>query len=180
MACAYCKVVLMSAVESAGMPVNSRRYFGMALAAVIADQGTKFAITQWLDLGQSVALTSFFNLVHVLNSGAAFSFLAGAGGWQRYFFILLGTSISLWLAVLLHKGAPNRVEAFGYSLLLGGAMGNVIDRVWGGAVIDFLDVHVAGWHWPAFNFADIAINVAVGLLLWASFVQPTAQTDAAQ
>ena len=168
----------MPAAENAGEPVTSRRYFGVALAAVIADQGTKFAITQWLDLGQSVALTPFFNLVHVLNPGAAFSFLAGAGGWQRHFFILLGTGISLWLAFLLHKGVPNRWEAGGYSLLLGGAMGNVIARVWGGAVIDFLDVHVAGWHWPAFNVADIAINIGVGLLLWSSFVQPTAQADA--
>ena len=168
----------MPAAENAGEPVISRRYFGVALAAGIADQGTKFAITQWLDLGQSVVVTLFFNLVHVLNPGAAFSFLAGAGGWQRYFFILLGTGISLWLAFLLHKGVPNRWEAGGYSLLLGGAMGNVIDRVWGGAVIDFLDVHVAGWHWPAFNVADIAINIGVGLLLWSSFVQPTAQADA--
>ena len=162
------------------MNVASRRYFGVALVAVIADQGTKFAITQWLDLGQSVAVTPFFNLVHVLNPGAAFSFLAEAGGWQRYFFIRLGTGISLWLAVLLHKGVENRWEACGYSLLLGGAMGNVIDRVWGGAVIDFWDVHAASWHWPAFNVADIAINMGVGLLLWVSFVQPQVLTDSAQ
>ena len=170
----------MPAVEGAEVNVASRRYFGVALVAVIADQGTKFAITQWLDLGQSVALTPFFNLVHVLNPGAAFSFLAEAGGWQRYFFILLGTGISLWLAVLLHKGVENRWEACGYSLLLGGAMGNVIDLVWGGAVIDFLDVHAASWHWPAFNVADIAINMGVGLLLWVSFVQPQVLTDSAQ
>lgn len=170
----------MPAVEGAEVKVTSRRYFGVALVAVIADQGTKFAITQWLDLGQSVALTPFFNLVHVLNPGAAFSFLAEVGGWQRYFFILLGTGISLWLAVLLHKGVENRWEACGYSLLLGGAMGNVIDRVWGGAVIDFLDVHAASWHWPAFNVADIAINMGVGLLLWVSFVQPQVLTDSAQ
>jgi len=170
----------MPAVEGAEVNVASRRYFGVALVAVIADQGTKFAITQWLDLGQSVALTPFFNLVHVLNPGAAFSFLAEAGGWQRYFFILLGTGISLWLAVLLHKGVENRWEACGYSLLLGGAMGNVIDRVWGGAVIDFLDVHAASWHWPSFNVADIAINMGVGLLLWVSFVQPQVLTDSAQ
>ena len=82
--------------------------------------------------------------------------------------------------VLLHKGVENRWEARGYSLLLGGAMGNVIDRVLGGAVIDFLDVHVAGWHWPAFNVADIAINLGVGLLLWSSFVRPPASTPSPQ
>lgn len=170
----------MLVAETSEVAVSSRQYFGVALAAMSADQGTKFAITQWLDLGQSVPLTSFFNLVHVLNPGAAFSFLAGAGGWQRYFFIVLGTAVSLWLVVLLHKGVENRWEARGYSLLLGGAMGNVIDRVLGGAVIDFLDVHLAGWHWPAFNVADIAINLGVGLLLWASFVRPPASTPSPQ
>ncbi len=162
----------MSAADTSEAATSSRAYLGVALAAVIADQGTKFAITQSLSLGQSIPLTSFFNLVHVLNPGAAFSFLAGAGGWQRYFFIVLGTAISIWLVVLLYKGVENSKEARGYSLILGGAMGNVIDRVWGGAVIDFLDVHVAGWHWPAFNVADITINVGVGLLLWASFTRP--------
>jgi len=170
----------MPAAEISQAAVSSRAYFGVALAAVIADQGTKFAITQSLYLGQSVALTPFFNLVHVLNPGAAFSFLAGAGGWQRYFFVVLGTAISIWLVVLLHKGVENRWEACGYSLLLGGAMGNVSDRVWGGAVIDFLDVHVAGWHWAAFNVADIAINLGVGLLLWSSFVRHPVLTESTQ
>lgn len=146
----------------------SRRHFGVAVAAVVIDQASKYAIAQSLNLGESVTLTPFFNIVHVLNPGAAFSFLAEAGGWQRCFFITLGTVISFGLSIVLYRGVADRREALGYSLLLGGALGNVIDRILGGGVIDFLDVHVAGWHWPAFNVADIAINAGVGVLLWAS------------
>lgn len=155
----------MSVAEVAN---TSRQYFGIALAAMVADQATKYAIARSLDLGQSVTLTPFFNIVHVLNPGAAFSFLADAGGWQRWFFIVLGTAIAIGLSLLLYRGVADRREALGYSLLMGGALGNVMDRIWGGAVVDFLDMHVAGWHWPAFNVADIAINAGVGALLWAS------------
>lgn len=148
--------------------------FSPALLALLADQGSKWAITQWLTLGQRVEITPLFNVVHVLNPGAAFSFLSGAGGWQRYFFGFVGIAVALALSVMLYKGVVNRWEARGYSLILGGALGNVVDRLTGGAVIDFLDFHARGWHWPAFNVADIAINLGVGLLLWTSFTtRPT-------
>jgi signal peptidase II len=165
---------MTSAHESTGS--SPWRWFVPALLALLIDQGSKWIIGQWLPLGYQVEVTAYFNLVHVLNPGAAFSFLAGAGGWQRYFFIVLGVAVAIYLGVMLYRGDANRWEALGYSLVLGGALGNVTDRLFGGAVVDFLDFHVSGWHWPAFNVADIAINAGVALLLWATFTdrQPNA------
>lgn len=119
--------------------------------------------------GEVLAVTSFFNLVLVFNSGAAFSFLAGAGGWQKWFFVLLALAISAWLVAMLRRHAGERLLPSACALILGGALGNVIDRLRFGAVADFLDVHAAGWHWPAFNVADSAITIGVVLMLWHSF-----------
>lgn len=109
-------------------------------------------------------LTTFFNLVHFGNTGAAFSFLADAGGWQRYFFIAAALIVSIGLALLLRKPIPES-EALSYSLILGGAVGNLIDRALRGHVIDYLDLHWESWHWPAFNLADMSIVGGVTLLL---------------
>lgn len=118
-------------------------------------------------MGWSYEITPFFNLVHVLNPGAAFSFLAGAGGWQRGFFLAIALAVSVWLVWLLAKPL-RRLEAMAYSLILGGAMGNAFDRAVRGQVIDYLDFHLRGWHWPAFNVADIAIvSGAVAMVLQA-------------
>ena len=167
----------MSAADTSEAATSSRAYLGVALAAVIADQGTKFAITQSLSLGQSIPLTSFFNLVHVLNPGAAFSFLAGAGGWQRYFFIGIAVVVSIFLIKLIlenrHKG-----EAIAYSLILGGAMGNLIDRVFRGYVVDSFDFYWRDWHWPAFNLADIAIVLGALLFVSSSLLGKKANTNA--
>jgi signal peptidase II len=142
----------------------------MALAGLMLalDQAVKALIVWRFPLGSSLALTSWFNLVHVLNPGAAFSFLAAAGGWQRYFFVVLGLVVSAALAWLLRRGVASRLEALGYVGMIGGAMGNVVDRLRIGAVIDYLDLHWRGMHWPAFNLADMFLVGGAGLLVLAS------------
>lgn len=149
-------------------PISSWRWYGVALLAALLDQITKGVIASTFDLAEQVPVTSFFNLVYVLNPGAAFSFLAEAGGWQRYFFIVLALLVSAWLVLML-RTHRSRYEAFGLSLVLGGAVGNVVDRIATGAVVDFLDFHWSGAHWPAFNLADVFINAGVVLLLVAAF-----------
>jgi signal peptidase II len=140
----------------------------LALAALVTalDQLSKFAIARWLALGSGVEVAPFFNLVLVHNKGAAFSFLASAAGWQRGFFIAIAVVASVWVVTLLRRHPDETLFCFALSLILGGAIGNVIDRVWLGAVIDFLDFHAAGYHWPAFNLADSAITCGAVLLIW--------------
>lgn len=140
-----------------------------AMGIALLDQGTKQLVEARLEYAQAIPVTAFFNLVHVWNTGAAFSLLADAGGWQRWFFIALATGISAWLALALLKPCQ-RSEAAAYSLILGGALGNLADRVFRGYVVDALDFHWGGWHWPAFNFADIAITLGVGIFLVAGSV----------
>ena len=119
--------------------------------------------------GWSREITVFFNLVHLFNPGAAFSFLAGAGGWLRWFFLAIALAASAWLVWLLAR--PLReFEGLSYSLILGGALGNAFDRAVRGQVIDFLDFHLRGWHWPAFNIADMAIVVAAIALVLQSLM----------
>lgn len=148
-----------------------RSGYWLALAGllIVLDQVSKFWVLQSFHLGESLPVTSFFNLVLVFNSGAAFSFLADAGGWQKWFFIVLALGISVWLVVMIRQHAAERLQPLAFTLVLSGALGNVIDRLRFGAVVDFLDFHVAGWHWPAFNVADSAITVGVVLLLWLQF-----------
>ena len=145
-------------------------WFAVAASAVMTDQLAKFAITRTFAYGEQVEVTPFFNFVHVLNPGAAFSFLANAGGWQRYFFITLGLVVSAWLGRMLCQQLP-RLEAMGYSLILGGALGNVADRVLRGQVVDFLDFHWRLAHWPAFNLADVAITSGAALLIMQMLTQ---------
>jgi signal peptidase II len=143
------------------------RWWALAISMAAADQITKLAVSTWMPYGQSIPLTGFFNLVHVWNTGAAFSFLADAGGWQRYFFIVITLGVSIVLAVML--GRPrHKIEALGYSLVLGGALGNGFDRVMRGYVVDSLDFYWRSWHWPAFNLADSGIVIGVFCLLWAT------------
>ncbi len=147
------------------MPSISR-WLGLAGAVIVADFASKAWILSAFHLHESVAVASFFNLVLVFNPGASFSFLADAGGWQRWFFVVLALAISAWLVVMIRQHAHERLMPAALALVLGGALGNVIDRLRFGAVVDFLDFHVAGWHWPAFNIADSAITVGVVLLIW--------------
>lgn len=132
------------------------QWYSLASVLFAVDQAAKIYIDMTTPLGWSRDVTSFFNLVHVLNPGAAFSFLAGAGGWQRWFFLVIALAASAWLVWMLLR--PLRtLEALSYSLILGGALGNGFDRAVRGQVLDYLDFHLRGWHWPAFNIADMAI-----------------------
>ena len=140
-------------------------WLGVALVIFLLDQLTKIAIVGAFQLGESLPITSFFNLVRVHNAGAAFSFLADAGGWQRWFFTGLGTVAALVLVYLLRMHAGQTLFCLALSLLLGGAVGNVVDRVLYSHVIDFLDFYYGTWHFPAFNVADSAITMGACLLI---------------
>ena len=161
-------------IKPPAQPFDSRRHWRACLlwagAGLAADQGIKAWVASSLELGEQVFVTSWFNVVHVLNPGAAFSFLADAGGWQRWFFVVVGIAVSIVLAWWLRRGVTSRLEAAAYVGLIGGALGNVIDRLRLGAVVDYLDLHWRGMHWPAFNLADILVVGGAGLLLLASFV----------
>ncbi len=141
------------------------RWLGLALAIVLCDQLSKLSIMHAYAYGESHPLTSFFNLVLVYNPGAAFSFLAKAGGWQRWAFIALGIAAALFITYLLKRHSGQKLFCTALSLILGGALGNVVDRLLYGHVIDFLDFHFRGWHWPAFNVADSAITCGAILLI---------------
>ncbi|CAJ0803933.1 MAG: lipoprotein signal peptidase [Ralstonia sp.] len=145
-------------------------WYGIAACCFMADQAAKFAITRTFAYGERIEVTSTFDLVYVRNPGAAFSFLADAGGWQRYLFMGLSLVVSVWLAHVLRKRLSN-MEALAYSLILGGAAGNLADRIWRGQVVDFLDLHWMQLHWPAFNLADVAITTGAGCLMLAVLMQ---------
>lgn len=144
----------------------------LAAAVALLDQATKQLVLANLQLGQVVPVTRFFDLVLVFNPGAAFSFLATHGGWQRWFFTVLAMSICTWLLVLMHRHRHERLLPAAFALIIGGALGNVYDRLVHGAVVDFLHFHYAGYSWPAFNLADSAITVGVVLMLWAQCCGP--------
>ncbi len=148
------------------------RWLALALVVLLLDQASKTWVLANLRLMDRQAMTSFFNLVLVFNPGASFSFLADAGGWQKWFFVILASAISLWLLAMLRTHAQERLLPAALSLILGGAIGNVVDRLRFDAVVDFLDFHLAGYHWPAFNVADSAITAGVALMLLHQFFQP--------
>ena len=150
------------------------KWLWLTAVVIVLDQASKWLMSAWLDLYQSIMVLPFFNLTLAHNSGAAFSFLANAGGWQRCFFIVLALSVSLVLLIWLSRLKANaRMEAAALSLIMGGALGNVIDRFIHGYVVDFLDFHLAGYHWPAFNVADMAIFIGAALLIIDSFRKPS-------
>lgn len=161
-------------VSSAPKPVDSGmlQWLGLALIILLADQFTKVLIVGYYQLGDSTTVTSFFNVVRVHNSGAAFSFLAGASGWQRWFFIGLGCIAAVFIVWMLKSHAGQKLFSFSMACILGGAIGNVLDRVVHGHVIDFLDFHwqwlapiFHGGHFPAFNVADSAISIGAACLI---------------
>jgi signal peptidase II len=151
------------------MPVRAGGLrFGLPLGAIVlvADQLTKWLALTGLKPYAPEALMPFVNLTLAFNTGAAFSFLADAAGWQRWLLIGIALAVSLYLLVWLKGlGTGQRLEAAALGLILGGAVGNLIDRVRLGAVVDFIDLHYAGWHWPAFNIADAAIVAGVLLII---------------
>ena len=148
------------------------RWLTLSAIVIGLDQLTKSWITSGFQLGDSITITSFFNLVLAYNTGAAFSFLAGAGGWQRVFFIAIAAVASIVIVYLMRKPQNHTLMNAALALILGGAIGNVIDRVRLGHVVDFIQVHGAGYYFPAFNVADSAITVGAALLIWDSFRKP--------
>ena len=158
------------------------RWFVLAVAVIVLDQYTKYLAEAHLVLGTpEVVIDGFFNLRLAYNPGAAFSFLGDAGGRQRWFFIALALAVSTWLVIWLWKlDRRDHLTAAALASILGGAIGNVYDRIVPSRamVVDFLDFHVSGWHWPAFNVADIAICIGAALLVYLSFVDlRTAEPD---
>jgi signal peptidase II len=145
-----------------------RKWLGVALAVIVADHLTKFWVSSALDYQAFIPVLPFFSLVLVHNTGAAFSFLADAGGWQRWFFVAVGVIATVVIVRLLKRHAHETRLAFALALVLGGALGNVIDRVVLGHVVDFLYFHYKSFAWPAFNVADSAITVGAALLIWDS------------
>ena len=148
------------------------RWLGLSALVIVLDQLTKSWVTAAFELGDSLTVTSFFNLVLAYNTGAAFSFLADAGGWQRIFFVVIAVVASAVIVYLLRKPQNHTLLNAALALILGGAIGNVIDRIRLGHVVDFIQVHGAGYYFPAFNIADSAITMGAALLIWDSFRKP--------
>ena len=146
------------------------RWFALAAAVVLADQVTKALVLGRFALGERLEITGFFNMVLVYNKGAAFSFLSDAQGWQTPLLIGFAVVAIAIVGTLLVRSPGRRLFCIGLALILGGALGNLIDRFRFGQVVDFLDFHAAGWHWPAFNAADSAITVGAVLLILEGFV----------
>lgn len=159
------------------------RWLWLSALVIVIDQISKVVVSHHMSLFQSIPVTPFFRFTLLHNTGAAFSFLAGAAGWQRWFFICLGLVVSIIILIWLRRMPRHgrRLLGIGIALVLGGALGNVIDRVAYGFVVDFLDVHYGNWHWPPFNVADSAITIGAALVildaLIASHKKPPAQSD---
>lgn len=138
----------------------------IATLTLFLDQVSKWQALLHLQLGVPEEVLPFLNWLLLLNPGAAFSFLAQGSGWQRWFFTILGLIACVYILYLLRKNQSDKLLGWALSLILGGALGNVIDRLMYGAVIDFIDVHYANWHWPAFNIADSAICIGAALIIF--------------
>jgi len=144
------------------------RWFALSAAVLVLDLATKSWVSADFQYGEIRPVLPFFNLVLAHNTGAAFSFLAGAGGWQRWFFTVVTIAISIAIVVMMKRHAANRPFAVALALVLGGALGNLYDRVTLGYVVDFVQLHAAGYYFPAFNIADSAITAGVAVLIWDS------------
>ena len=154
------------------------RWLLLSAVIVALDLATKAMVSGAFQYGEVRPVLPFFNLVLVHNTGAAFSFLAGASGWQRWFFTVVTIVISAFIVAMLRKHHTDRLMSVALALVLGGALGNLYDRVTVGYVVDFIQLHAAGWFFPAFNIADSAITVGVVLLIWDS-IRPQAGAPAA-
>ncbi len=148
------------------------KWLGLSAVVIALDLFTKHLVLGAFAFGEHLPVTSFFDLVRYHNEGAAFSFLAAAGGWQRFFFSAIALIASAFILYLLRKHPAQKLFCFGLALVLGGALGNLYDRITLGYVVDFLFFHYQGYYWPAFNVADSAISCGVVLLLWDSFKKP--------
>ncbi|WGE35526.1 signal peptidase II [Actinobacillus genomosp. 1] len=154
------------------------KWLWLSLATIIIDLWTKYLVVQRFELYESVNVLPVFNLTYVRNYGAAFSFLADHGGWQKYFFLGLAIVISLGLTAMLWRNqAVKKLENSAYALIIGGAIGNAIDRAYNGYVVDFFDFYWDIYHYPVFNVADIAIVVGAGLLILEAFLDKKKKSD---
>jgi signal peptidase II len=149
----------------------------LSSVVVALDQLTKHVVQQTVPFGSPIQVTPFFDLVLVYNPGAAFSFLSTAPGWQRELFVGIAAVAAVLIVFLLRRNVADRLFCFALSLILGGALGNLVDRVLLGAVVDFLHFHVAQYYWPAFNVADSAITCGAGLLIWDSLRRSKARPE---
>lgn len=145
------------------------KWFLLSAIIIALDLYTKYLVQQTFEYADKLTITSYFDLVRYHNEGAAFSFLAGAGGWQKWFFTAIAAIASISIVYLLKKHHTEKLFSLGLALVLGGALGNLYDRVTLGYVVDFLSFHINDLYWPAFNVADSAISVGVGILLLDSF-----------
>ena len=143
------------------------RSLAIATLVLLLDQLSKWSALSNLKLGITEEVLPFMNWLLLLNPGAAFSFLAQSSGWQRWFFTILGLAASLYILWLLRKNQSDKFLSWALSLILGGALGNVLDRIMFGAVVDFIDLHYGNWHWPAFNIADSAISIGAALIVFS-------------
>ena len=143
------------------------RSLAIATLVLLLDQLSKWSALSNLKLGITEEVLPFMNWLLLFNPGAAFSFLAQSSGWQRWFFTILGLAASLYILWLLRKNQSDKMLSWALSLILGGALGNVLDRIMYGAVVDFIDLHYGNWHWPAFNIADSAICIGATLIVFS-------------
>ena len=143
------------------------RSLAIATLVLLLDQLSKWSALSNLKLGLPEEVLPFMNWLLLFNPGAAFSFLAQSSGWQRWFFTILGLAASLYILWLLRKNQSDKMLSWALSLILGGALGNVLDRIMYGAVVDFIDLHYGNWHWPAFNIADSAICIGATLIVFS-------------
>jgi signal peptidase II len=153
------------------------RYLAIASITLLLDQLTKWSALSNLQLGVPVPVLPFLNWLLLFNPGAAFSFLAQGSGWQRWFLTILGLAASTYIVWLLRKSLVDKMLCWALSLILGGALGNVLDRIMYGAVVDFIDLHYANWHWPAFNIADSAICIGAALIIWGELRKSFGKTS---
>ena len=147
---------------------GSKPWFGLAGLVVVLDQFSKWIVLNHVEFGQTIYVAPFWNWVLTYNPGAAFSFLADQPGWQRWLFTVLALAVSGWIALELRRHPGQKLLSLALALIMGGALGNVIDRIRFGAVVDFIQWHVAGYYWPAFNVADSAITVGAVLLVFST------------
>jgi len=156
--------------ESAGKGVQWWLWLALSALVIVLDQGSKHAILSHFQYGEALELTSFFELVRAHNQGAAFGLLNEAGGWQRWLFASIAIGAAIWAVLLLRRHRQQKLFCLSLALIMGGALGNLIDRMSYGYVVDFLDFHWGQNHFPAFNVADSAITGGAGLLLLESFI----------
>ena len=146
------------------------KWLWLSVLVIVLDQLTKYMASTLLTYYKPLAVMPMFNFTLMHNTGAAFSFLNDAGGWQRWFFTIIALGVSIFLTLWLKRlTVQEKLQAIALALILGGAIGNVIDRMWLGYVVDFLDVYYANWHFPAFNIADSAITIGAVLIIYDSF-----------